>query len=116
MEVVQAIEGTLLEHRLCGYQRWDRWTEAFEHFENRCEPVNHLKDGYDDIYAEVAEEMNGQLCEECQTYSPLDCHRCGQECYKKVEEKMNESFLAPLATPTVDQEGPFSPLEVPAST
>lgn len=84
LEVEQLIED-LVFHNNC--PNYGEAPEFFSHFENRCEPVDHLDDGYDDILDDAVDELDEPLCQACQ--SEEICF-FSESCSKKCEERANE--------------------------
>lgn len=87
IELEQAIESIIFESK---HDRWDPHLEAFEHFESRCQPSDHVYDDRhldlrDDAYEEVCDE----LCEACQE-DQFHVDGCKEDCNDRVLQCMNE--------------------------
>lgn len=87
-EILLAIEDMIFDRKLEYYP----WLDAFKHYESRCEPVEHLEDGYCDIFAEVKDEINDEMCSMCKGESLWCPDECTEDCAFKVEMKMNEGM------------------------
>lgn len=98
---------------------------AFYHFENKCEPVDHLTpEAYSDLASDMQRRFKLTICEECQADLAanvvLSCtsERC--DCKAKVEGKMNRwlkdepeivadcETMAKRWRKIIDQEGEFA--------
>ena len=82
------IEDIIFHYRCSKTAR--RWLPYFRHFENRCEPLDHL-DFPEEMYPEVKDECHEERCEECKEAG--DCYAYDKGCNKIVEEKINQGLV-----------------------
>lgn len=87
VEIEQAIEDIIFDTKLS----YSPYRAAFEHFESRCAPVDHLTGGYDDIFEDAYADMHEALCEKCQAdeESEISDECCG-DCLAEIHEVINE--------------------------
>ncbi|KAK3706662.1 hypothetical protein LTR37_012671 [Vermiconidia calcicola] len=89
-EILLSVEDIVLHHHRNGWKRYD-WSDAFAHFESRCEPMEHIHDPYDLIY-DIRCEYRDQLCETCQAEDGEE--ECDQDCDSIVHQKANECLAS----------------------
>lgn len=89
LELLQSIEGIIFERKLENWEPFS-WKEAFEHFEGRCQPSDHV---YDDRWMDLKDDafdgLGDEMCEKCQEKGFSLCD-CGKDCDFKVQGRMNE--------------------------
>jgi len=67
------------------------WQDSFMHFEKRCEPLDHVEDGYFDMLEAAEEELSDVLCEGCQDRGSFENQfECTKDCWIEVSIMMNE--------------------------
>ena len=84
-EILHHIESMMFDRRYTG-----SWAEFFEHYEGRCQPIDHL---YDDRYLDMRDEFIDHLCADCQEFGAEDCEN---DCYEKQTELANEYLMEDL--------------------
>ena len=87
-EILHHIESMMFDRRDTGPR-----AESFEHYEGRCQPIDHL---YDDRYLDMRDEFLDQLCADCQEFGVEDCEN---DCYEKQTELANEYLVGDLDFP-----------------
>lgn len=93
VEIEQAIEDIIFNANLSRLP----FADAFEHFESRCMPVDHLDDEYGELYFDVRDEIHEKLCEKCKAEDEDDfdfdneiCIECLVEIHMEMNERMCE--------------------------
>lgn len=87
-EVRLVIEDLIFHRALPHLTGW--WKSVFRHVEGRCEPSDHLEDGYFDILEDVKGECSEKLCKKCQDADTGD--EC-IDCRVLMDMKMNEGLM-----------------------
>jgi hypothetical protein len=83
-EILHHIESMMFDPRYAG-----PWEEYFQHYEGRCEPLDHI---YDDARLDMLDKFQDHLCAECQERGE-DYSDCW-DCYDERTELANDYMMA----------------------
>lgn len=90
IEIEQAIEALIFDSKVEPFLHPHSIFQAFQHFEGRCQPSDHV---YDDRYLDLRDdayaEIRRKLCKQCKK-DQFHLYDCLEDCYSKVQEHMNE--------------------------
>lgn len=90
IEIVQAIEAIIFDSKIEPFHHPFSIFEAFEHFEGRCQPSDHVYDDrHMDLRDDAYEEIRHKLCKKCKK-DQFHMYDCSKDCNAKVQEQMNE--------------------------
>ena len=87
-EIMLIIEDEVFAHH-CQGTGWGEWEEAFQHYESRCAPIDHLFDDRPlDFMDDMRDENSDELCESCKEVTTfyLEC----KGCHDLIERRANE--------------------------
>ena len=94
IEIKDLIEEAIVEKQIRSTAVLSTWTESFMHFESRCEPIDHINEGYCEIFPEVESELleAEELCEKCQAEGESR-DDCNEGCRSLIDHKINIGLI-----------------------